>query len=1442
MKGSIIPILELGVALCAEGAVAVANPDGILEVADAAAMQAAVESSGADGLTLGNGMLKWTGTGETTWNGTFTTAPVSNLEVTVNVVDPDATLKIAGAAAADSEYGVFIKTGPGTLEFNGGGTIGTAAGNYPWAYGWWVTYAGATSAAFQPGITQWSETTGIASGGGYSIMTVADGTLRFNAPGKTFNIPTQPWIGNRLQNSPRLEITNNTSVTSGGGVFCMARGTGTSANGAAPVVSIADGGSLSITQLSMGYGNGQADFYPRSRVELDGGTLSVNNGSIEQPQNDTGTPVVFATNGSYVACNYRNFVQYGWLMRGTAETWITGSSTGATRQIAHNPNTRMEMTGNSVFKLDRIVPQWYNAVDADGATAARIHFDGSTLTRYSDVIGEWFGNRGCGYTNFVVGANGMTLEADGPVWFGAAARADEDGGGPIVKTGDDTLFMRPETNLPIIVSEGVLGLTMANPLRTNDTAMAVSLAPGAKLLVGGEGALGGSKIAIPSGSSVVFLGNAVADNQEWKCNNFARRLFDGTLQMTLGDTDSWGSAWHSNRVSVAESFTVTFDSFTRCGANIYAVEPYYGWMLVLQNKDVLRIGGGADKYGYAGGTAGTAFTDSGVGSFAIGLNVLRCNFLVGRNGAAPTAVAMDTDATVTKMDLAASVERPCRNTFTYDAAAHTATLSVYIPSLKRIVSHTESVDLAALLGADAYIGFTASTHSNRNSEHCFRNFRVATAAAKPDVLHTGGTIDVSAAGTLDATLAGNDAIGTFAADVLKGNGVVALNIADAGIFPEEPVTVPVPISSTDESQWEFAGNGHMTAEGPACSTGPSLPGGFISANAYPVTGSWKLSFDWKSGLQAGKAPADVLWFSLDNYGSPYNSWGADGITVDIRCYEQFSLRLTVKGVALAIGDGGSSRADLYKDANGDSWFNLRYKGDMHVVLEHDASAKTLALTLSQQNGTVSKTFTIENFDAETVFNGKTTAKMRAYQTVGGAYAEAIYANMSFAGDELEAATAAAKSELASRTARGALAFGATEGVTAVETAGTGLLAFLEPGAWNVPVTVRGAGLKFSQPAVEDITVGAGGGWVFNMPSGGYSPNGGVKIGTNVANNRDNAHYRHRVRVSGDWRASWTMKNVNSKSADGISFFLHNDPRGENAVGGSYGCGGFANCFAIGWYTFCNASPENKWGLCRKQNGIYWQDVVSPVVIRSGDPIDVTLVHDASDKTVTMTMVQGENRYSTVIEDVDVKDCVGGDYAWLGFGSAGGGSHTLPVFDNFRFEQTDADNDPLADTAYLPAVTVAADTDVVLDTAVAGRTFRVAETLSVEDGKTLRAFAADKAAVLASGTLALGSGSVLSGHGGATFAPDALAGDLSTLAVENATLVMPAADVAADRFADTTFALSNGAKIRLSAACSAQAVVIDGEPLPQGVFNASNCAWISGSGSVRTFRATVLLLR
>lgn len=1438
MKNLTVMMFGAGAALAVCADTAVVNPNGLLEAADTVALAAAVEATDADGLVLGNGMLKWTGTGAATWAGALTTAPVSNLEVTVNVADPGATLTIAGAAAAGAD-GVFLKTGPGTLELAGGGTVGAATGSYPWDSGWWKTYAGATSATFQPGVTTWDDATGVASGGGYSILTVADGTLRLNAPGQTFRIPSQPWIGNRLQNSPRLEVTNRTSVVSGGGVFCVARGTGTTANDAAPVVSVTDGGSLTVTQLSMGYPNGEGTYYSRARVELDDGLLTVSGGPIEQAQTDSGAPVIRATNGASVVCNYRATTDYGWLMRGAAETHIAAASTGAVRQIAHNPNTKLTVTGGSVFKVDRTVPKWYNQVADGDATAARVSFDGATLMRYSDVLADWFGDRAGGYTNVLVGADGLTLAADGPAWFGAtprAADADESRGGAIVKTGADALFMRPQTNLPVRVAEGTLGLTAANPLRTNDTAMAVTLAPGSRLLVGGEGALGGSEIAVPAGASVAFLGNAAPDNAAWRCNSFAKRLFDGTLQMTLGDTDSWGSAWRSNRVDVTGSFTVTFDSFTRCGANANAVEPYYGWMVVVQNKDTLRCGGNGDNYGYGGGTAGTAFTDAGVGSYAVGLNVLRGWFLSGRNGAKPTTSDLGTDAAVDKMDLAASLERPCRNTFTYDAANHTATLAVFIPSLGRTVTHTETVDLAALCGETAFIGFTASTHSARNSEHCIRNVRVATAAAKPDTLHVDGTLDASAAGALAATLGGNDAIGTFAVGALKGTGAVTLDLTDAGMYPEETYT---PLSSTDESLWTFAGAGHRTDDGPACSTGTASAGGgnggFISNAAYPVTGSWRLSCDWKSGLEAGRAPADVLWLSLDNYGKPYNLWGSDGLTLRIAHYVSFNVNFYVKGVAQPIGADGATTLNLYTDDDGESWFDLRYKGDLHIEIAHDAAAKTLAVTLAQQEGAESKTFVIADFDAATVFGGKPRARVRGYQVVGGSWAEGIYANFSFTGDEVTRLTAA-------HPARSALAFARTEGVTSVTTTGDALLAFLAPGVWTAPVTVRGAGLRFAAPSVEDVRVGAGGGWVFNQTTGGYAPGGGVKIGSNVANNRDNAHYRHRVRATGDWRASWTLRNVDSKSADGISFFLHNDPRGSTAVGGANGCGGLAKCFAIGWYTYANASPENKWGLSRNQNGIYWQESVAPVTIRSGEPIDVTLTHAAAAKTVTLKMTQGENEYSTVIEDVDLKAYLGDNDAWLGFGSAGGGLHTLPVFDNFAFEQLDADADPLADTAYLPSVTIAADADIVLDT-VAGRTFRVAEALTVEDGRTLRAFAADKAATLAAGTLTLGAGAGLAGAGAATFAPDALAGDLTTLALDNAVLALPAADVAAGRFAGTSLALANGAAVRVAAGvCTVNDVTVDGAPLPPGVWTAENCAWVKGGGKVNTVRATVIILR
>ena len=262
---SMIVSLAACIGLAARGD-AVSNPDGMLTASIVADLTAATVDGS---LVFGHGMLKWTG-GDAVWNGGMTLAMPDNLELTVNVTDPNATLTVNGEVS-QAANGTFLKTGPGTLLLTGGGRLGQ---NAPWATGYWKT-AGKTENTFLNKDPYWDDTTGFATNGGYTGFTVSEGTLIFNAPGKTFSIAQMPWVGNRQQASPLMVITNNTTVNSDSGWFTISRGTGLTSNDATPVVRVVDGSSYSVGSMCMGNAQSIGNYYCRSRLEVDRGTMTV---------------------------------------------------------------------------------------------------------------------------------------------------------------------------------------------------------------------------------------------------------------------------------------------------------------------------------------------------------------------------------------------------------------------------------------------------------------------------------------------------------------------------------------------------------------------------------------------------------------------------------------------------------------------------------------------------------------------------------------------------------------------------------------------------------------------------------------------------------------------------------------------------------------------------------------------------------------------------------------------------------------------------------------------------------------------------------------------------------------------------------------------------------------------------------------------------------------
>ena len=1397
------------------------NPNGLLTASTAADLDAAAEDGN---LVFGRGMLKWTG-GDAVWTGGVTLAMPDNTELTVDVTDPNATLTINGATA-QSGSGQFLKTGPGTLELTGGGRLGK---DYPWLAGsYWPTHGRETENSIVGFIPYWDETTGYATNGGYTGFTIMEGTLRLNAPGQTFTLAQLPWVGDRQQTDSRLEITNNTTVTTDGGWFSTARGTGQTSNNASSTVRVTDGGSFSVSGLCMGNVNSTESYYAHARIELDNGKMTVG-GQIFQPEH-TGAAVISLTNGSSFTHQWTGNTQSGWDMLHSAATIVAGCSTAATHQVKLDPNVTLDVIDGGVFKLNQTVPTIYRG---SGVRSKRVRFDGGTLMPYTaGAVTEWFGGAGSGVTNFVVGANGMTVDVPTLSWLGAVPRA-ESATSKIVKTGAGAFSIPHDADaVPVEVREGALAFDSPYQLWTNTWARTYAPVAGSSLFVAGEGTLGGMSIEPAGDFTATFGATGKRINNTglgWSCAEWARVMPDGnTVALTAPHVESCGAAWLTQKIRVDESFTVSFDYFAHASGSETAK---YAVMLALQTSKATACGGGTINLGINYGTISNGW--------AIGVNVGDCTIPYTASRRAENAYNIGvTAAGAPRAELMGAPDAPTRCTLSYDADAKRAVFTIASAVGCNVCTHAVNVDLAAWLGATtAWVGVTGTTTQNASTQHFVRNFRHAAGTAPaPDLVRTGGNLRLASGSTFTANLAASEAIGTFALDSLAGSGAATLDISNAGT---DPASWALPeLNTLNHDLWKLSGNAFWTEDGLAASTNrEGASGGAITKYAYPATGSWNLAFDWSPGTPVPGNIADWYNVAIGPISDVPTVTPSSGILLQLQDWDN-SLGRSVVYVRFYVK--GTQHATRYYSTNTAETAVLNMKKDLHVNMAYDDAAKRIVLDLTQDDGATAKQLVFDNVDMDAVLGASSRARLGVYSRVGGLQSKAIMSNLSWTGEAMTAALKPAKR-------RPALAFDRINGLTSVTKTGDADLAFLKPDGLPTAVTLANGGLRFAKEPLETVTVGEGGGWIFSEPTGLYSATNGIRIGSNVSNNKDAAHLRHRVRVTGDWRASFRLWNT--VGADAISFYMHNDPRGNNVVGTDHGGAGYfsvQNSLAVGWFTY-TGETQNKMGIGQRSQGISFNVEISPVNIRLAKPIDVTIVHTAAAKTLDVTMVQDGNEFTHQWTDVDVPGSIGGDYAYLAVGSGGGGVHTLPYYDNFTFEQLDG-ADTLAEGKYLSSIDVTAPKGTLtLDSPVADGAFAVADSVSVAAGSTLRVAAANETATLRTGTLTLGAGASLAGDAGATIAPDAVAGDFTDLVVDGAVFAPSEADITAGTFAKRTVRLSNGAKLHIGAAkfMRVEDVYVDGvRQDAASVYTALNAPWITSTslGRVGMRAGTILILR
>ena len=190
---------------------------------------------------------------------------------------------------------------------------------------------------------------------------------------------------------------------------------------------------------------------------------------------------------------------------------------------------------------------------------------------------------------------------------------------------------------------------------------------------------------------------------------------------------------------------------------------------------------------------------------------------------------------------------------------------------------------------------------------------------------------------------------------------------------------------------------------------------------------------------------------------------------------------------------------------------------------------------------------------------------------------------------------------------------------------------------------------------------------------GWTLNGVATVSNDVATLTDNGNseagsvfYNTLVPTAGDFTASYTYTPSGSLKADGAAFVLQSiGPTALGGTGGYLGYYGITSSLAVA----LNIYSGHPIGTALYTNGnvSFGYQPVSPVVLNSGDPINVELDYSASTQTLTEVLTDASNNNTDTVTftGVDVSSLVGNS-AYVGFTGATGGDTSTQRISNFSF--------------------------------------------------------------------------------------------------------------------------------------------------------------------------------
>jgi fibronectin-binding autotransporter adhesin len=148
---------------------------------------------------------------------------------------------------------------------------------------------------------------------------------------------------------------------------------------------------------------------------------------------------------------------------------------------------------------------------------------------------------------------------------------------------------------------------------------------------------------------------------------------------------------------------------------------------------------------------------------------------------------------------------------------------------------------------------------------------------------------------------------------------------------------------------------------------------------------------------------------------------------------------------------------------------------------------------------------------------------------------------------------------------------------------------------------------------------------------------------------------------------------NNTSADGITFTLQNDPRGNMAVGGTggglgYGPNNNGSSINMSASVQFNIYTGNTVGTAFATNGLIANDMTTGTVsLNDGNPHQITLVYNAQNQSLTEEIYEGgTNLFETVYNNVNFSSIVGGTSAYVGFTGGTGSVTGVQTVSNFSY--------------------------------------------------------------------------------------------------------------------------------------------------------------------------------